>query len=225
MSKELLSTPQVSPFAADEQSFTHAQRVAGALCASNLVPEAYRGTTKDKIANTLVAMEYAYRVNMSVFAVMQNLHVIHGKPSPSATFIIGAINACGRFEPLKFKMSGDGDTRACVAWTTDKTGEILESPPVSIAMAKAEGWYGRNGSKWKTMPELMLRYRAAAFFGRLYAPEILLGMQTSEEREDIGVGARERTAQKLPDFMRQTPPADAPPADYDADFVDVELPE
>jgi hypothetical protein len=52
-------------------------------------------------------------------------------------------------------------------------------------MAKAEGWLDKAGSKWKTMPELMLKYRAAAFFGRLYAPEVLMGMQTSEEVIDI----------------------------------------
>src|SRR5690606_28728464 len=52
-------------------------------------------------------------------------------------------------------------------------------------MAHAEGWVSKNGSKWKTMPELMIRYRAAAFFGRLYAPEITMGMHTQEEVMDI----------------------------------------
>jgi hypothetical protein len=69
---------------------------------------------------------------------------------------------------------------------TDKaTGEVLEGPTVSLEMAKAEGWLTKTGSKWVTMPELMLKYRAAAFFGRLYAPEVLMGMQTSEEVIDI----------------------------------------
>jgi hypothetical protein len=43
----------------------------------------------------------------------------------------------------------------------------------------------KAGSKWKTMPELMMRYRAAAFFGRLYAPEITMGMHSVEEVVDI----------------------------------------
>lgn len=47
-----------------------------------------------------------------------------------------------------------------------------------------KGWFSKDGSKWRTMPELMLRYRAASFFGRLYAPDILYGMQTTEEVED-----------------------------------------
>jgi hypothetical protein len=56
---------------------------------------------------------------------------------------------------------------------------------VDMAMAKAEGWIDKTGSKWKTMPQLMLRYRAATFFGRVYCPEILMGMHTEEEVEDF----------------------------------------
>ena len=82
-------------------------------------------------------------------------------------------------------MKGEGEKRSCIAWTTDRSGERLEGPEVSIAMAKAEGWLGKSGSKWQTMPELMLRYRSAAFFGRLYAPDILMGMQSDDEIKDV----------------------------------------
>lgn len=76
--------------------------------------------------------------------------------------------------------------RTCVAWAVElATGDRLESPVVSMDMAVAEGWIQKNGSKWQTMPEVMLRYRAAAFFGKLYAPELLMGLQTAEEAQDI----------------------------------------
>ena len=52
-------------------------------------------------------------------------------------------------------------------------------------MAKKEGWFDKPGSKWKTMPNQMLRYRAAAFWQRVYCPEISMGLMTSEEAEDI----------------------------------------
>jgi hypothetical protein len=54
-----------------------------------------------------------------------------------------------------------------------------------MEMAKLEGWLDKPGSKWKTMPELMLKYRAAAFFGRLYAPEIMMGLYSADEVVDI----------------------------------------
>ena len=166
----------------NKANFELAQRIASALSKSSLVPEAYR----DNIPNCLIALEMANRVGCSPLMTMQNLYVIQGRPSWSSTFIIASINSCGRFSPLRFSLKGEGMQRTCIASAIEKaTGEVLEGPEVSMAMAKAEGWLGKNGSKWQTMPELMLRYRSAAFFGRLYAPEMLLGMQAAEEVADI----------------------------------------
>lgn len=73
----------------------------------------------------------------------------------------------------------------CKAWAIEAaTGERLESAEISMEMAVKEGWYQKNGSKWQTMPEQMLRYRAASFFGRIYAPEVLMGIRTQEEELD-----------------------------------------
>lgn len=164
------------------QAFEGAQRMANALASSSLVPADYKGNT----ANTLIALEMAQRTGSSPMAVMQNMHIIHGRPSWSSQFVIAALNSCGLFSPIRFRVEGEGDNKTCTAWAYDKaTEEVLEGPPVSIGMAKAEGWDGKNGSKWKTMPELMLRYRAAKFFGNLYAPHITMGMLTAEESTDV----------------------------------------
>lgn len=166
------------------ENFEAAQRMAKSLAASDMVPTMYKG--EKGIANCLIAMEVSARTGSSILAVVQNLHVIQGRPSWSASYIIAAINSCGRFHPLSMTVDGEGDKRGCSATATViRTGEVAEGPRVDIAMAKAEGWHGKAGSKWKTMPDLMLRYRAASMFGRLYAPEILMGMQTDEESEDI----------------------------------------
>lgn len=164
------------------QNFEHAQRVAKMLCSSSLIPKEYQ----NNIQNTMIALEMANRIGASPIMVMQNLNVIQGKPSWSSTFIISSINSCGRFSPLRYEMEGEGDTMKCTAWAYDlATKEKLLGPTVTMQMAREEGWLTKPGSKWKTMPTLMIRYRAAAFFGRLYAPEILMGMQTAEEVQDI----------------------------------------
>lgn len=171
-------------------AFKDAYRVAEVLAKSRLIPKEFQGNVTDCI----IAMEMAQRIGAGVFAVMQSLYIVHGKPGWSATFIIGALNSCGRFAPLRFSITEPEEKtvngkkfadRVCIAWTIEKgTGERLEGPPASIEMAHREGWHDKNGSKWQTMPELMLRYRAATFFGRLYAPDILMGMRTAEELHD-----------------------------------------
>lgn len=158
------------------------QRQAKAMASSSLVPKDYQGN----IPNCIIAIELAGRIGASPLLVAQNLHVIQGRPSWSATFLIAALNSSGKFSPLRFEMTGTGKDLACHAWALDKaTGDRLEGPTVTMAMANEEGWSTKGGSKWKTMPELMIRYRAAAFFSRLYAPEITMGMHTVEEVEDV----------------------------------------
>ena len=181
MSNQLTVIPEQSTFGGAAQ-FEHSQRVAKMLSSSNLVPKDFQGN----IQNTMIALEISNRIGASPLMVMQNLYIIHGKPSWSSSFIIAAINSSNKFSPLRFDISGTGDDYGCVAWCVEKgTDQRLESPRVTIGMARKEGWLTKAGSKWVTMPDLMLRYRAASFFGRLYAPEILMGMYSVEEIQDI----------------------------------------
>ena len=157
--------------------------MAKLLTSSSIVPQSYR----DNIADSVIALEMANRIGANPLAVMQNLYIVHGRPAWSSQFLISCINASGKFTPLRYKMTGarGSDEWGCFAWAVDKSGERLEGPEVTIGTAKAEGWLQKNGSKWKTMPELMLRYRAATLFARLFAPELTMGIQTDDEVIDI----------------------------------------
>jgi hypothetical protein len=166
------------------RAFEDAQRIAKALASSTLIPPQFQG--QNGFANCLVALEIAGRMNISPFLCMQHLHIIHGRPSWSSAFIIAMVNGCGRFTPLRFEVSGEGDSLACYAVATDiKTQQELKGPTITMLMAKKEGWFTKSGSKWATMPDLMIRYRAAAFWGRLFAGDLLVGLQTQEEVIDV----------------------------------------
>ncbi len=179
-----LTTTQPAGVFSGIQAFEDAQRIAKALASSTLIPQQFQG--QQGFANCLVALNIARRMQMDPLMVMQNLHIIHGRPSWSSQFIIGLINGCGRFSPLRYEISGKGDTLACTAVATElSSGQELRGPEVTMAMAKKEGWATKAGSKWQTMPELMIRYRAAAFWGRLFIPDLLVGIQTQEEVIDV----------------------------------------
>ena len=232
------------------ESFEFLQRAAKAFVSSTMVPTAYQAlVTKgygDKatvepnpaaMSNCMIALDMAVRMNANPLMIMQNLHIIEGRPSWSSPFIIAMVNQCGRFTPLQFELRWLDEIDAthttyewenrqkvartnvvrlrnarCVAWVLErgtalpsftpdelkKHGglyacckahgvQILESAPITMEMAVNEGWYTKNGSKWKTMPEQMLRYRSAAFFGRIYAPELLMGLPSDDELRDVFV--------------------------------------
>lgn len=186
--------------------FQTLQRMALMLSSSNSVPPAYRslvmeGYGKEKqevrndsaLANCAIAVDMSVRMGISVVSVMQNMHIIEGRPSWSSKFLIGKINASGVFSGrLRFHLSDPSEEkeveytyqdwenrqkvtkkgkatfapRSCYCWAIDKeTGDKLIGPTITMDMALKEGWLQKNGSKWQTMPELMLQYRAASFSG------------------------------------------------------------
>lgn len=176
--------PTVRAGFSDLAGFELVQRAAKALSASTLVPKEYQGN----VPNCIVALELAQRIGASPLMVMQNLAIIHGKPSWSSKFLIASVNQCGRFTELQFEWSGKegSDEWSCRAWAKSKaTGERVQGPKISIKMAKAEGWYEKAGSKWKTIPELMLMYRAGGWFANTNAPELTMGLSTQEEMHDV----------------------------------------
>lgn len=229
------------------ESFEFMQRTAKMFSLSSMVPTAYRAVIQkgygqnasteenpSAIPNCMIALNMSQRMNADPLMIMQNLHVIEGRPSWSSQYIIASINSCGRYAPLRFHRTKGGPVEAsyttfewennrkkavttkatvnadkCIAWTVErgvtipnfshedikKFGSIyqcckefgvplLESTEVGMEMAVNEGWYGKNGSKWQTMPDLMLQYRSAAFFGRIYAPELLMGLPSADEVRD-----------------------------------------
>lgn len=212
-------------------AFEAAQRMAQALCTSTMVPSEYRG--QQGLSNSLIALEIAARMGLSPLVVMQNMTPIHGKPTWSSSFLIATVNASGRFTPLRFVFDDKDQPSRCYAVASDKaSGEVLEGETISVEMAKREGWwsrpdrYGKETSKWQSMTGQMLRYRAAAFWVKVYCPEISLGLMTQDEAADVqpvvvdaiepqgGGQSRAQPAAAVPELLPPRPlqPAAGPPA-------------
>ena len=164
-------------------NFTMATQMAKAFAQSTIVPREYQGN----FANGLVAIDMANRLKTSPLTVMQNLDVIQGRPAWRATFLIAMINSSGKYDmELQFdeKRDKNGKPYSCTCWT-EKDGRKVTGIEVTMDMANAEGWTKKNGSKWITMPQVMLRYRAASFFSRMNCPELSNGLYTTEEAIEI----------------------------------------
>lgn len=167
----------------DLQGFELMQRASKALASSTLVPQQFQ----NNMPNCLIALEMAQRIGASPLMVMQNLYIVHGRPGWSSKFLIASFNQCGRFSAVRFEWVGTKgkDDWGCRAYAVEKaTGDRIEGPTITIQLAKDEGWYQKSGSKWKTIPELMLMYRAAGWMINTHAPEISMGLNTSEELGD-----------------------------------------
>lgn len=147
------NTGNLSVFS-DAKSFEVALRMADCLSKSTVVPREYQGNN----GNCMIAIEMASRINTSPMMVMQNLYIVNGRPAWSAQWIISMINSSRRYKTeLQFDFGHDKDDGglSCTAWAEDWNGHKVLGPKITMNMANAEGWTNKNGSKWKTMPEVM----------------------------------------------------------------------
>lgn len=185
----------------DVTRFEFAQRVAEVFARSTMVPEQFRGN----IGNCVIALNLADRMMCDPFMLMQNMYIVHGKPGIEAKLAIALVNNTGKFTPIQYKYN-DSKT-SCFAFAKRiPSNELCEGVEVTLQMAKDEGWSTKSGSKWKTMPTLMLQYRSATFFARAYCPESLLGMRTREELQDVidvNVTPKKRLSAEIPESLNQ----------------------
>ncbi len=168
---------------ADVASFEAAQRMAMLLAKSDIVPQNYKG----KVADCVVAIDIANRMGLPPISVMQSSQVVYGNFSWKGSACKAMIDNCGKYKNTRYVEVGERgeDSWGYYLEATTQNDEIIKGVTVTMKMAKDEKWYEKNGSKWKTMPELMLKYRCAAFFMRTECSGLSMGFLTVEEREDI----------------------------------------
>lgn len=171
------------------ESFKELYNIGKMFASSSLVPQAYQGKPMD----CAIAVDMANRMGLSPMMVMQNLWVVMGKPSWSGQACKALVEGSGRFKNVKHVYTGERgeDSWGCYLEAVRiEDGELVKGVEVTIQMAKDEGWMSKNGSKWKTMPELMLAYRASAFFARVHIPNALMGLHVEGEAEDVSKSER-----------------------------------
>ena len=180
---------ELSPFT-DGENFKKIFDIGKMFASSQLVPANYQNKPMD----CTIAVDMANRMGVSPMMVMQNLYVVKGKPTWSGQACMSMIRGSREFKNVRPVYTGERntDTWGCYIQAEYRdSGEIVKGTEVTIAMAKQEGWYskkdkfGNETSKWQSIPEQMLAYRAAAFFARVYIPNSLMGVYVEGEPEDI----------------------------------------
>ena len=183
---------EMTPAGQQQRQLDILARQSAMYAASTIIPDTYRNNP----GNCGIAIDMAQRMGCNPLMVMQNLYIVHGQPSFSSKFLIAALNSTGRFSPLSYEWTGEEGKpswgcRATAVRLSD--GEVLKGSKITLDMATKEGWATKKDSKWQSMPEQMLMYRAAAFFQRAYAPEVSMGFISTEEAEEQMVKTEDTT--------------------------------
>lgn len=199
---------QEMSFLLDPVKFDHLQRVRAMLANSSLFPEHLRkGGEKQAIANAVLVLDMANRLNEHILAVAQNIYFVSGKPGWNTSYMISKANQHGVFrDPINWDIAGKGDDLSVTAFAILRNTGSRVQVTCDMNMAKAEGW--TKNPKYKTMPEQMLRYRSAAFLIRLYCPEVMVGVPMQVENELATM--RDVSPEGAPEIApNQEPPVEA----------------
>jgi len=195
-----------SPFES-AAALRHFTAAASVFAQSQLVPKHLQG----KVQDCLILMNMALRMQEDPLLVLQNCFVVSGTPGFKTQFLIARANASGqlkskirwnveKLEPPILKLEGfEMPNLRVTAQAVDNFGELMEAS-VTSDMAIREKW--TSNPKYRSMPEHMLRWRAAAFLIRLYMPEVMMGMQTIEEIEDVVAANPEAQVAPTQGFVR-----------------------
>ncbi len=156
------------------------------LSKSPLLPTAFQNNA----GSVMIALNMAQRLRMDPLMVCQNIVIVHGNAALSGKFAIALLNRSPKYRRIEYRYVNGKDYTGGIQVVGHRSDDPDDKhpdygTPITLDMARAEGW--SSNKKWQTMPEQMMRYRAAAFFARAFVPEELLGMQTAEELEDVEI--------------------------------------
>lgn len=161
-----------------ERIFALEQRRAQAMISGSILPAHFKN-----VGDIIILGEMGKSLNIPVVMLAQQLYIVKGKPSMSGQLVIALLNASGRFDkPIKFEERKDvwGVRAVGLMDKEEYCGEWIDD-----ALIRANNW--ASNPHWKNNKGLMARYRAASWFGRLYAPDVLMGFMTEGETVDAEI--------------------------------------
>jgi len=169
-------------------------KYAEVFAESTIVPKHYRGNK----GSILIALQTAHRMNLDPMMVMQGTYEIHGKLGMTSAFAIALANTSGLIAGgIRYRIEGKGNELRVTAYTNLKSNGEEISYDIGMKEAEDEGW--TKNSKYQSLPELMLRYRAATLLIRTHLPEIINGMHMTEELQDVQAARTVKTVNNVND--------------------------
>ena len=196
---ELQKAPEEQlSLAVQPQSYEQLWAFAGLIAKTGMVPKQYQGKPED----TFVAMQWGIELGLKPLQALQNIATINGKPSIYGDAMLALVHQ----SPLCEYVTEGYDKSKKEAWCKVKR---KGSPEESIAYfgeteAKRAGLLGKAGP-WTQYTERMMRFRARGFALRDNFPDVLQGLITREEAEDIPVKDVDITVvEREPDVLLAT---------------------
>jgi hypothetical protein len=164
------------------QTMTEAIEFSNMLSRSQMVPKNYQNKPED----VLVAVQWGYEIGLAPLQALQNISVINGKPSVYGDAAMALVQASPVCEDVQESIEGDGTSNPVAICRVKRRGRSEVVSKYSVEDAKRAGLWGKQGP-WTQYPKRMLQMRARGFALRDAFPDVLKGLITAEEAQDMPV--------------------------------------
>lgn len=182
------------------RDFREATQVAEYLSKSTMIPVDYQG----RPANIIIAMDYASRLGSGLFATMQGLAVINGRPCLWGDLMLAVVLRSPLCERITERFDDATMTATC---EVKRAGWPTSTVTWTIDDAKRAQLWGKKGP-WTTYPKRMLGLRARAWALRNAFSDVVLGLQCAEEVRDYAVRGSDSAATREPEYTIEVPASD-----------------
>ena len=173
------------------QTMTEAIEFSNMLSRSQMVPKNYQNKPED----VLVAVQWGYEIGLAPLQALQNISVINGKPSVYGDAAMALVQASPVCEDVQETIEGDGTSNPVAICKVKRRGRSEVISKYSVEDAKRAGLWGKQGP-WSQYPKRMLQMRARGFALRDAFPDVLKGLITAEEAQDMPVEEKDITPPK-----------------------------
>lgn len=202
------------------KSTAEAMELAKTLASSQLIPKAFQQRPGD----VFVAMMWSHSLGIPIVQGLQGIAVINGKPSLYGDALLAVCMGSGQMADIEETVTGSADnlTATCKVTRRGKPTPVVST--FSIADARAAGLLGKPGP-WKQYTSRMLKMRARAFALRDAFPDVLSGIASAEEMQDVEGTATEKAIENVAEQVAKMPrrrsklPVQAPKEGTEAEVV------
>lgn len=198
------------------KSTAEAMELAKTLASSQLIPKAFQQRPGD----VFVAMMWSHSLGIPIVQGLQGIAVINGKPSLYGDALLAVCMGSGQMADIEETVTGNADnlTATCKVTRRGKPTPVVST--FSMADARAAGLLGKPGP-WKQYTSRMLKMRARAFALRDAFPDVLSGIASAEEMQDVEGTATENVAEQVAKMPRRRSklPVQAPKEGTEAEVV------
>ena len=171
--------------------FGEAMELAKLMSAGLAVPPHLRG----KPADCLAVLMQSARWGLDPFAVASKSYFVNDRMAYEAQLVISVLNTSGVLKGrLDFAWDRQETDLICTV-----TGTLKSDPnrPKAIEQGMASIKV-KNSPLWAAAPRQQLGYYAARMWARLYAPEVLLGVYTVDEVQEMGIENARQVQEQQP---------------------------